>query len=91
MIVSAACKISIDGIEGVKTIPLHRHGDIGKILAAFGFRPGKGYRILEQGFLDEHGSFLNRTDAWTVAVFSGQISATTETRIRPELYSEELY
>jgi len=90
MIVQAACAIAIDGIDGIQIIPLHRHGDIGKILASFGFQPGKGYRIIEQGFLDEHGVFFDRRKAWYEAATNGQVS-TIERRAIPELFSEDIY
>ena len=56
MIVQAACRVTIPNIEDIQIIPLHRHCDIGKIFAAFGFKPGE-CKILEQGFLDNHGNF----------------------------------
>jgi len=63
LITRAACLVSInDGIPQV--IPVHRHGDIGLIFKAFGFEPGKGYKILEQGFLDDKGNFLDRKKAF---------------------------
>ena len=62
MIVQAACRVSIPNISNYQIIPLHRHGDIGKIFAAFGYQPGE-CKIIEQGFIDSRGNFYNRHDA----------------------------
>ena len=62
MIVQAACRVQIPRIVGYQIIPLHRHGDIGKIFKAFGFEPGQ-CKIFEQGFIDSRGNFYNRHDA----------------------------
>jgi len=90
MIVQAACRISIDKIDEIQVIPLHRHGDINLILKAFGFKPGKGYQILEQGFIDEHGNFYNRKSALKHVNDIGQ-QCLLGNFGADELYSEDLY
>ena len=62
MIVQAACRVSIPNVEAYQIIPLHRHGDMGKIFSAFGYKPGE-CKILEQGFIDSRGNFYNRQEA----------------------------
>ena len=88
MITQAACIVSIPNVDKPQIIPLHRHGDIGRILNAFGFKPGKGYKILEQGFLDEHGNFYNRVSAMKEAKRCKQYLIGEE---KEELFSENLY
>lgn len=88
MIVQAACKVSIPNIEELKIIPLHRHGDIGKIFAAFGFKPGE-CKILEQGFVDSRGNFYNRKEALREAMRCEQLFV--EPIQHGELFSENLY
>ena len=88
MIVQAAVKLDIKGLDSFSIVPVHRHGDIGRILNAFGFKPGKGYKILEQGFLDEHGNFYNRVSAMKEAKRCKQYLIGEE---KEELFSENLY
>ena len=88
MIVQAACKVSIPNIEEFKIVPLHRHGDIGKIFAAFGFKPGE-CKILEQGFVDSRGNFYNRKEALREAMRCEQLFV--EPIRHGELFSENLY
>ena len=89
MIVQAACRVSISNIDGDRIIPLHRHGDIGKIFAAFGYKPGE-CKILEQGFLDNKSNFYNRKEA---AEYMRKRGHKTRLGDYPaeELYSEDLY
>jgi hypothetical protein len=67
---------------------LHRHGDIGKILHAFGFKAGKGYRVIEQGFIDNEGLFYDRKSAMLEAKRCKQHLIGEE---KEELFSENLY
>lgn len=87
MIVQAACRVQIPGIVGYQIIPLHRHGDIGKIFKAFGFESGQ-CKIVEQGFLDNHGNFYNRKSAMQEAKRCKQHLIGEE---KEELFSENLY
>ena len=88
MIVQAACKVSIPSIEEYKVIPLHRHGDMGKIFAAFGYEPGE-CKIIEQGFIDSRGNFYNRKEALKEAMRCDQLFV--EPIQHGELFSENLY
>ena len=87
MIVQAACRIRHSGFCEINVIPLHRHGDIGKILKEFGYRPGV-YEIIEQGFLDEHGLFYSRHEALKEALRCKQPLIG---ELKDELFSENLY
>jgi len=90
MITQAACRLQIpcsDNLYKVAVIPLHRHGDIGKILRAFGYKPGE-CKVVEWGFLDSHGSFYNRIDAMQEAKKCKQYLIGEE---KDELFSENLY
>ena len=88
MIVQAACRVTIPNVKDIQIIPLHRHGDIGKIFAAFGYKPGE-CKIIEQGFIDNHGKFYNRKEASDYVIKRHQ----NIVRFPPadELYSEDLY
>lgn len=97
MIVQAACKVTIPKYcfseiilgDEVHIIPLHRHGDIGKIFEAFGFEPGQ-CKILEQGFLDNEGNFYTREEASKYMRKRGQKTRLGDLPM-DELYSEDLY
>lgn len=88
MIVQAACRVSIPGIKEYRVIPLHRHGDMGKIFAAFGYQPGE-CKIVEQGFVDSRGNFYNRKAALQEALRCDQLFV--EPVQHRELFSENLY
>ena len=88
MIVQAACRVLIKNVNGEKIIPLHRHGDMGKIFAAFGYEPGE-CKIIEQGFIDSRGNFYNRKEALKEAMRCEQLFV--EPIEHGELFSENLY
>lgn len=48
------------------------------------------WRYSEQGFIDQHGKFLTREQAWEVAEKSGQILFCQDW-LRGSLHSEHLY
>lgn len=86
-ITQAACLVKVDGIPEPQVIPLHRHGDLGRILKAFGFLPHQGYEVITQGFVDNDGLFYNRKDAYILAKAWGQ----RVPKGKSELFSEDLY
>lgn len=90
MIVQAATRITLDAFRTEKIIPLHRHGDLGKILKAFGYKPGHGYHMIQQGFIDNHGNFYDRIEA---AEHMRKCRQKTKFGSFPTdvLYSEDLY
>lgn len=49
------------------TIPCHRHADAYEILNALGYRDGKEYIAVAEGFLDENDNFMTRAEAWQEA------------------------
>ena len=49
------------------TIPCHRHADAYEILNALGYRDGKEYIVVAEGFLDENDKFMTRAEAWQEA------------------------
>ena len=73
MIRSAAIKYYIFSLDKEVILPLHRHGDGGKILERLGFTPDDVV-IITQGFLADHEVFLNRREALDEAIKCGQIS-----------------
>ena len=95
MIICAAIKIQIEGLDHETIIPCRRHGDGFKLIKDFGFKAKVGYKEIAQGFIDDKGEFLNRVEALTHACNCGQLSATTKScklsNNENELYSEDLY
>lgn len=51
------------------------------------------WRTSEQGFIDQHGKFYNRQEAWKIAEENGQIlrSCGGDSAYDGTLYSENLY
>ena len=79
-----------DDTGGEVILPLHRHGDGGKILKELGFETND-FKILEQGFLTEKGEFLDRRAAADHAYECGQLIETAEEPRIEILFSEDLW
>ena len=99
MITRAAVKIDYwnHNTKQEVIIPCHRHCDAFQILHDFGFIKGVDFREKEQGFLNEKGEFLTRTEAWQEAKRCNQFlnsyieehtNDIVPTRI---LYSEDIW
>ena len=95
MIICAALKVQVEGLDHTTIIPCIRHGDGFQILQDLGYAPKTKYKVLEQGFLTHDKKFLDRNQAWKYAIEIGQLPATLKKRCAlmgiPELYSEDLY
>lgn len=95
MIVCAALKIQVEGLDHETILPCWRHGNGFMILEDLGYQPKKGYKVLEQGFINHKGEFLNRKEAFEHIKEIGQCNATQrwywEDHAQDELYSEDLY
>ena len=95
MIICAAIKIQVEGLDHETIIPCRRHGDAYKILKDLGYAPKTQYKEIEQGFLTHAGTFLNRRGALNHALQCGQLPQTVswyqEDHNINELYSEDLY
>ena len=95
MLICAALLIQVDGLDHQTILPCRRHGDGFEILCDLGFAPKTKYSIVEQGFIDHNGKFLDRLEAWNHARDCGQLSQTTawykQDHFDVELYSEDLY
>jgi len=89
MITSAAVKILDKRQDKEIIIPVHRHCDAFYILKEFGYKPGKDYEMIEQGFLDAHDNFLNRVEAQKEAIKEKQL--LKEAKEIGELFSEDLW
>ena len=72
-------------------IPCHRHYDAFYILKEFGYKKNIDYKEIAQGFLDEHGKFYNRAEAWKHAYLCDQINPDALEHTIQELFSEDLY
>lgn len=71
-----------------------RHGNEYEQLEALGFKPREGYTEIAQGFIDNYGNFLDRKEAFQVAVVNGQVQLCETFDYKspePELYSEDLW
>lgn len=97
MVCRAAVKI-YDKRQDKKTIiPCHRHCDAFQILHDFGYKKGIDFLELGQGFLNEHGEWMERAEAWheankchqfTDAYIKDCNEGLNRTRI---LYSEDIW
>lgn len=91
MIVSAAIKYHLypyDDTGGVIILPLHRHKDGEYILETLGI---DDIEIIEEGFLKDDGSFLNRRAAAEHAYKCGQLIERSEESYIDVLFSEDLW
>ena len=88
MITEAAVKI-FDKKQGKELIlPCHRHWNVFYILKQVGYTPND-YDIIEQGFFNEKGEFLNRIAAKIEAKRCNQLLPHTLPHL--ELFSEDLW
>lgn len=67
--------------------PRHYDHLMHKQIAAF---PKGSWNLAEQGFVDQHGDWLTREEAWEIAEAAGQIVRRCGGDGK-ELYSENLY
>ena len=95
MIICAAIKIQVEGLDHETIIPCRRHGDGFQLLKDLWYKPREGYKELAQGFITHSGEFLDRKQALLHASSCGQLSQThkwyQEDNKIDELYSEDLY
>lgn len=95
MIICAALKIQVEGLDHPTIVPCIRHGYGFQILEDLGYAPKTKYKILEQGFVTQENVFMNRKEAFKYAHEIGQLSKSTiwyiEDNDHDELYSEDLY
>lgn len=68
------------------------HESFRRWLTAYGFVVDEA-RFTEQGFIDQHGDFMTRQEAWKVALDANQIIRRVggDTSNGGTLYSENLY
>lgn len=84
-IVSAACRKNNNIILGVR----HFDNIMRHLMMIFN---GSSYWLdCEQGFIDNHGTFLTRSEAFIIANENNQIIRTLGSEHTGELYSENLY
>lgn len=95
MLICAALLVQVEGLDHTTIIPCRRHGDGFKILEDLGYASKTKYKVIEQGFINHKGEFLNRKEAFKYVYEIGQLSATTrwyhQDHGHDELYSEDLY
>ena len=73
MILASAIKYYIEKTGKEVILCGARHGNIFEQLEQLGFEPRKGYREIEQGFIDHKNNFLTREEAYEHAKICGQI------------------
>lgn len=73
MILAAAIKFHITKTNEEVVLCGCRHGDIFAQLKSLGLEPRKGYKEIEQGFIDHHNNFLTRKEAFEHAKQCGQL------------------
>ena len=66
-----------------------RHYDMVMHRVLAEIKSGQAYPPAEQGFIDNHGNFLNRVEALEVATIAGQLIRKTEPL--DMLFSEDIY
>lgn len=95
MLICAALLVQVEGLDHTTILPCRRHGDGFAILKDLGHVPKTKYKVVEQGFINHKGEFLNRVEAWEHVKMCGQLSQSTEWYKADnrdcELYSEDLY
>lgn len=76
-----------------------RHRRTGKVLCGarhydqimLQFIENGEYRDAEQGFIDNYGNFLTRSEAYEIAERNNQFNGREPPRIKGKLFSEDLY
>lgn len=95
MIICAAIKFQIEGLDHETVVPCRRHGDAYKIMIDLNYQPKQKYKEIAQGFITHKGEFLDRVEALAHARECGQLSEThryyQEDQGIRVLYSEDLY
>ena len=91
MILAAAIKFHIDSTNQDVVLCGSRHHQIFKQLEPLGFEAGKGYKVIEQGFITDRGHFMDRYHAWYEAYACGQLKPAILCRNTKELFSEDLW
>ena len=95
MLICAALLVQVEGLDHTTIVPCRRHGEGFQILKDLGYAPKTKYKVINQGFIDTNGNFLDRAEALHHAIECGQLSTSTrwyqEDHGHEELYSEDLY
>ena len=91
MIICAALRVQVEGLDHETIVPCVRHCDGFKLLEDLGYAPKTKYKVIEQGFITQDSKFLNRKDAFDYASEIGQLSSTLIRYSSGNLYSEDLY
>lgn len=76
-------RLLMNEIQGIR----HRHD--GKITEGVGMPPNTISE--EQGFIDQHGMFYTREQAYRIASANNQLIRETGYGVKDKLYSEDLY
>lgn len=95
MVLAAAIKYHIKKTDSTVILCGARHAEIIMQLGSLGFLPRNGYEEIEQGFIDNKGQFLNRSEAFEHAKSCGQLCAKIvherEMSGNKDLISEDLW
>lgn len=90
MILMSAIRFYIDKTDEEVILCGLRHSNIFDQLKSLGFKARSGYEEIEQGFLNDSGEFLTRTQALEEAKRCGQIDEENLIH-KNQLFSEDLW
>ena len=88
MIEKAVVQFYVNIMQKSIVIPCHRHADAYEIMYEFGLMRDRDYKMLVEGFLDDHDNFLTRQEAYIEAENCNQLKNNETSRL---LYSEDLW
>lgn len=91
MITKAAIKIFDIRQNKEIIIPCHRHCDVYEILYNFNYKKNIDYYTIQEGFLDEDDTFLDRHCAYLEAMYSHQLMVVDKNIKCQELFTEDLW
>ena len=95
MIICAAIKVQVEGLEHETIIPCHRHSDAFHLIKDLNYGSKNKCKIIAEGFISSDGFFYDSKQAFEYAIHHNQLSQTVKSHKlwlnETELHSEDLY
>ena len=95
MIICAAIKVQVEGLNHETIIPCHRHSDAFQLLKDLNFGAENKCKKIAEGFISSDGFFYDSEEAFKYVLHHGQLSKVVRdqklARNDTKLYSEDLY
>ena len=95
MIICAAIKVQVEGLEHETIIPCHRHSNAFHLIKDLNYGSKNKCRVIAEGFISSDGFFYDSKEAFKYVLHHNQLSKTVKTqklmRNDTQLYSEDLY